>query len=113
MYRACAVIHPSAQIHAGADIAEDVSVGAFSIIGEHVRIGRGTRIAANVVTPALAVITSCILSLSSAARRRIRSMLAKQPGLKSVIATRSVSSAPSIEVRPRVRVLLESATTTC
>ena len=49
MYRACAVIHPSAQIHAGADIAEDVRVGAFSIIGEHVRIGRGTRIAANVI----------------------------------------------------------------
>ena len=49
MYRTFAVIHPSAQIHAGADIADDVSVGAFSIIGEHVRIGRGTRISANVI----------------------------------------------------------------
>ena len=49
MYRACPVIHPSAQIHAGADLADDVSVGPYCIIGEHVRIGRGTRIAANVI----------------------------------------------------------------
>jgi NDP-sugar pyrophosphorylase family protein len=74
------VIHPSAQIHSGADIAEDVSVGAFSIIGEHVRIGRGTRIAANVIIEGHTI--SFILSLLSAARRRIRNMPAKKPVLK-------------------------------
>lgn len=34
--------HPTAIIHPGARIADDVEVGAYSIIGEHVEIGSGT-----------------------------------------------------------------------
>ncbi len=42
------MIHPSALIHPGAQLAEDVTVGAYSIIGEQVRIGPGTTIADHV-----------------------------------------------------------------
>ncbi len=38
------LIHPTALVHAGARLAEGVSVGAYSLIGEHVVIGEGTRI---------------------------------------------------------------------
>jgi UDP-N-acetylglucosamine acyltransferase len=37
-------IDPSAIIHPGAEIAEDVSIGKHTVIDEHVKIGRGTRI---------------------------------------------------------------------
>ncbi len=42
-------IHPTAIVHPGARIAEDVEIGAYSVIGEHVSIGRGTRIASHVL----------------------------------------------------------------
>ncbi len=42
------MIHPSALIHPGARLADDVTVGAYSIIGEQVRIGPGTTIADHV-----------------------------------------------------------------
>jgi len=37
-------IHPTALIDPKAELADDVSVGPFSIVGANVRIGRGTRI---------------------------------------------------------------------
>lgn len=37
-------IHPTAVIHPGAQLAEDVSVGAYSIVGDRVAIGPGTQI---------------------------------------------------------------------
>jgi UDP-N-acetylglucosamine acyltransferase len=37
-------VHPTALVDPGAELAEGVSVGAFSIIGPGVSIGRGTRI---------------------------------------------------------------------
>jgi len=37
-------IHRTAQVHPKAEIAEDVSIGAFCVVGEHVRIGAGTTI---------------------------------------------------------------------
>jgi UDP-N-acetylglucosamine acyltransferase len=42
-------IHPTAIIHPNARLADDVQVGAYSIIGEHVEIGAGTTIASHVV----------------------------------------------------------------
>jgi UDP-N-acetylglucosamine acyltransferase len=42
-------VHPSAIIHPGARLADDVEVGPFAVIGEHVEIGAGTRIGAHVV----------------------------------------------------------------
>lgn len=36
------LIHPTALVAPGAKIADDVSVGAYSLIGEHVTIGRGS-----------------------------------------------------------------------
>ncbi len=39
-------IHPSAIIHPGAELDEDVFIGPYSIIEENVRIGKGTRIVA-------------------------------------------------------------------
>ncbi len=43
------MIHPTAIIHPSAQLAADVEVGAYSIIGADVSIGRGTRIAPHVV----------------------------------------------------------------
>jgi UDP-N-acetylglucosamine acyltransferase len=38
------MIHPSAIIHPGAELASDVTVGAYAIIGPQVRIGPGTTV---------------------------------------------------------------------
>ena len=43
------MLHPTAIIHPGAKLANDVEVGAYSIIGEHVEIGAGTSIGPHVV----------------------------------------------------------------
>jgi len=43
------MIHPSAIIHSGAKLGTKVSVGAYSIVGEHVEIGDDTRIGPHVV----------------------------------------------------------------
>jgi UDP-N-acetylglucosamine acyltransferase len=42
-------IHPSAVVAAGADLADDVSVGPYCTIGSQVRIGAGTRLVSHVV----------------------------------------------------------------
>ncbi len=42
-------IHPSSIIHKNAEIAEDVKIGAFCIIGENVEIQSGTEILSHVV----------------------------------------------------------------
>ena len=41
--------HPTAIIHPDARLADNVEVGAYSIIGEHVEIGSGTTIGPHVV----------------------------------------------------------------
>ena len=41
--------HPTAIIHSNAKLADDVQVGAYSIIDEHVEIGAGTKIGSHVV----------------------------------------------------------------
>jgi len=43
------MIHPTAIVHSGARLASGVSVGPYSIIGEHVEIGEGTSIGPHVV----------------------------------------------------------------
>lgn len=43
------MIHPTAIIYHGARLADDVSVGPYSVIGEHVKIGSGTTVAGHVV----------------------------------------------------------------
>lgn len=42
-------IHPTAIVHPGAKIAEGVEIGAYSVVGEHVSVGKGTRIASHVL----------------------------------------------------------------
>ena len=42
-------LHPTAIVHPGARLAEDVEVGPYSIIGEHVEIEAGTRVGPHVV----------------------------------------------------------------
>jgi UDP-N-acetylglucosamine acyltransferase len=42
-------VHPTAIVDRKAELAPDVEVGPYAIIGEHVRIGRASRIAAHVV----------------------------------------------------------------
>ena len=43
------MIHPTAIVHSGAKLAPRVSVGPYSIIGEHVEIGEGTSIGPHVL----------------------------------------------------------------
>ena len=43
------MIHPTAIVHGGARLADNVEVGACSVIGEHVEIGAGTWIGPHVV----------------------------------------------------------------
>ena len=42
-------IHPSAIVHPNASIAEDVTIGAYSLVGEHVVIGANTWVGPHVV----------------------------------------------------------------
>jgi len=42
-------IHPTAIVHPKAKIADGVEIGAYSVIGEHVTVGKGTRIASHVL----------------------------------------------------------------
>jgi len=44
-----ASVHPSAQVDSRAELAADVEVGAYTVIGPGVRIGAGTRIGPHVV----------------------------------------------------------------
>lgn len=37
-------VHPTALVHPGAQLADDVTIGPFAVIGEHVVVGAGTRI---------------------------------------------------------------------
>ncbi|MEW6544033.1 MAG: acyl-ACP--UDP-N-acetylglucosamine O-acyltransferase [Nitrospirota bacterium] len=41
-------IHPTAIVHPKAELGQDVEVGPYSIVGEHVKIGRGTKLVAHV-----------------------------------------------------------------
>ena len=43
------MIHPTAIVHAGARLAADVEIGAYTLIGEHVEIGAGCRIGPHAV----------------------------------------------------------------
>jgi UDP-N-acetylglucosamine acyltransferase len=42
-------IHPSAVVHAGAELGDDCQIGPFCIVGEHVRLGAGSRLLSHVV----------------------------------------------------------------
>jgi len=41
-------VHPTAVVHPKAELADDVEVGPYSVVGEHVKIGRGSRLMAHV-----------------------------------------------------------------
>ena len=43
------MIHPTAIVHEGAQVADDVEIGPYAIIGEHVTIGAGTTIGPHTV----------------------------------------------------------------
>ncbi len=43
------MIHPTAIIYPGAEVAEGVEIGPYSVIGANVKIGKGTKIGANSV----------------------------------------------------------------
>jgi UDP-N-acetylglucosamine acyltransferase len=42
-------IHPTAIVHPGARLGQDVEIGAYSLVGEHVEIGDGSRVGPHVV----------------------------------------------------------------
>jgi len=49
-------IHPTAIIHPGAELAEDVVVGPYAVIEDKVKVGRGTKIGAHAVIKSFAEI---------------------------------------------------------
>jgi len=54
--------HPTASVHASAELADDVDVGAMAVIGSQARIGSGTRIgAACVVEDDVQIGEDCLL----------------------------------------------------
>ncbi len=42
-------VHPTAVVESGAELAEGVSVGAYTIVGPHVRVGEGTSIGSHAI----------------------------------------------------------------
>jgi UDP-N-acetylglucosamine acyltransferase len=42
-------VHPTAIVAKGAELADGVSIGAFTLVGEHVRVGKDTKVLAHVV----------------------------------------------------------------
>ncbi|MDX2165407.1 MAG: UDP-3-O-(3-hydroxymyristoyl)glucosamine N-acyltransferase [Deltaproteobacteria bacterium] len=66
-------VHPTAQVAATARLAPDVSIGAYSVIGERVRIGAGTRVAPHVVVyDDVAIGERCTLHAHVTVRERVR-----------------------------------------
>ena len=53
------MIHPTALIAAGARLADDVEIGPYAIIEEHVSIGSGTKIMAHAVVRGYTTIGEC------------------------------------------------------
>ena len=53
-----ATIHPTAIIHAGAELDENVEVGPYCIVSEKTRIASGTRLMAHVVVDGISIIGS-------------------------------------------------------
>jgi len=43
------MIHPTAIVHSGAQVAHDAEIGPYAIIGEHVEIGSGTSVGSHAV----------------------------------------------------------------
>lgn len=43
------MIHPTAIVYLGAELADDVEIGPYAVIGANVRIGRGTRVGPHTV----------------------------------------------------------------
>ena len=44
-----AIVHPTALVDSGAELASDVEIGPYAVVGAQVRIGRGTRVGAHCV----------------------------------------------------------------
>ena len=73
-------VHPTAIVHANAQIGKDVEIGPYAIIEEHVVIGDRCRIDAHAVIKdytRMGVATISIPTRWSAANRRISSSRAK------------------------------------
>ena len=76
------MIHPTALVEPGAELAPDVQVGPFALIGAQVKIDAGTFIAAHAV----------IEGRTRIGRLRTRSTPARTPGWKSATGTPSANT---------------------
>jgi len=66
-------VHATAQVAASAQLAADVAIGAYSVVGERVRIGAGTRLAPHVVVyDDVAIGARCTLHAHVTVRERVR-----------------------------------------
>ncbi|MBP8127972.1 MAG: acyl-ACP--UDP-N-acetylglucosamine O-acyltransferase [Candidatus Hydrogenedentes bacterium] len=74
-------IHPTAIVHPKAELAEDIEVQAFSIIHEHVRIGRGTVVGPHCVITGRTVIGEDNRFFSGAQIGILSQDLKHKPGL--------------------------------
>jgi len=87
-------IHSTAIIHASAQIAEDVEIGPYCMIGENVKIGKGSVLHAHVTieqNTSLGADCEVYEAPSSAERLKTTNITAKRPGSRSAIVTPSGS----------------------
>ena len=97
-------IHPTALIDPKAEIAADVSIGAYSVIGAGVQIDSGTTIAPHVVIegPTRIGKNNHIFPFASlGAIPQDKNTAAKTPPSKSATTTPSANSLPSTVARCR------------
>ena len=88
-------IHPSALVDSAARLADDVNIGAFTIIGPHVEIGAGTSIGSHCVIEGHTTIGAFFRTVPLAGSHKIKNTRASLRALKLAVATRFASFAPS------------------
>lgn len=110
------MIHPTAIIDPSCELASDVSVGAYSIVGPNVRIDAGTEIGPHVVIkgPTRIGKDNRIFQFASVGKiHKTRNIVVRSPISTSAIAT-SFASTPRFTAAPsRIKALHELETITC
>lgn len=83
-------IHPMSVVDPSAELAEDVEIGPFCVVGPKVKIGSGTVLISHVSVTGRTTIgerNQIYPGAASDARLRIRSMPARIPRLRSATRT--------------------------
>jgi len=100
------MIHKTAIVEPGAKIAEDVEIGAYSVIDKHVSIGSGTRIGNHSVITGKTVIGKTIgffITFLSESSLRTKNMMARKQLWKLGMIMSFGNFVHLIRVRSRIK----------